>query len=127
MADRREPTAKVYVRVRFDGITRLILAQLDTGAPWSVLAPDVAEELGLLGHPGDRIRLRTSLGIKDGILVRIPLKLMAEEGASLDIDGSFFVTPDWPEGMTFLGYSGLLDSIRFALDPQVNDFYFGPC
>jgi hypothetical protein len=126
MADRREPTAKVYVRVRFDGINRLILAQLDTGAPWSVLAPDVADELGLLDQPGGRIRLRTSLGIKDGILVRIPLKLMADEGDSLDIDGSFFITPDWPEGMTFLGYSGLLDSIRFALDPQVNDFYFGP-
>ena len=127
MADRREPTAKVYVRVRFDGISRLILAQLDTGAPWSVLAPDVAGELGLLDQPGTRIRLRTSLGVKDGILVRIPLKLMADEGDSLDVDGSFFVTPDWPEGMTFLGYSGLLDSIRFALDPQVNDFYFGPC
>lgn len=127
MADRREPTAKVYLKVRFDGIERLVLAQLDTGAPWSVLAPDIAEELGLLGQPGGRVRLRTSFGVKDGILVRIPLKLMADEGDSLDIDGSFFVTPDWPEGMTFLGYSGLLDSIRFALDPQVNDFYFGPC
>jgi len=27
--------------------------------------------------------------------------------------------------LTFLGYSGLLDRIRFALDPQANDFYFG--
>jgi hypothetical protein len=126
-ADRREPTAKVYVRVRFEGLERLIMAQVDTGAPWSVLAPDIADELGLLGQPGGRTRLRTSFGIKDGILLRIPLKLMADEGESLDVDGSFFVTPDWPEGLTFLGYSGLLDSIRFALDPQVNDFYFGPC
>lgn len=27
--------------------------------------------------------------------------------------------------LTFLGYSGPLDGIRFALDPQANDFYFG--
>jgi len=28
--------------------------------------------------------------------------------------------------VSFLGYSGLLSNIRFALDPQANDFYFGP-
>lgn len=39
--------------------------------------------------------------------------------------GTFFVSQDWPSGLTFLGYSGLLDSIRFALDPQANHFYFG--
>jgi hypothetical protein len=27
---------------------------------------------------------------------------------------------------TFLGYSGLLERIRFAVDPQQNNFYFGP-
>jgi hypothetical protein len=69
----------------------------------------------------------TSFGIKEGVLLRVPLKIVADEGESLDITGTFFVASDWPEGLTFLGYSGLLDSIRFALDPQVNDFYFGRC
>jgi hypothetical protein len=26
---------------------------------------------------------------------------------------------------TFLGYMGLLERIRFAIDPQANQFYFG--
>jgi hypothetical protein len=127
LPQRSEPTAKVYVRILFEGLDRLVTAQVDTGAAWSAVGSDVAEELGLFGHPGDAARMRTSFGVKEGVLVRVPLRLMAEEGESLDVNGTFFVCPDWPEGLTFLGYSGLLDSIRFALDPQVNDFYFGSC
>jgi hypothetical protein len=53
------------------------------------------------------------------------ITFLSDQGDPLDTYGTFFVSPDWP-GHTFLGYSGLLDSIRFALDPQVNHFYFGP-
>ena len=102
---RMEPTAKVYVKLRIGGVDRTVLAQLDTGAAWSILDSGIAEELG---H-----------------LVRLPLTLVADEGESLETEGIFFVCRDWPVDLTFLGYSGLLDSIRFALDPQVNHFYFG--
>ena len=125
--DRREPTAKIYVRIQLGGMDETVAAQIDTGAAWSVLGSAAARSLGLLDEPGERARILTSFGVKDGVLVRLPLTIMADEGTSLDIHGTFFITPDWPEGLTFLGYSGLLDSIRFALDPQVNDFYFGPC
>ena len=57
--------------------------------------------------------------------MRVPLTFEADEGAPLVTEATFFVSADWPEGMTFLGYSGLLDSMRFALDPQANHFYFG--
>jgi hypothetical protein len=33
-------------------------------------------------------------------------------------------SPDW-RGPNFLGYQGLLQRIRFAVDPEVNLFYFG--
>lgn len=69
--------------------------------------------------------LHTRFGTKHGHLVRIPFTFVAEEGESLETEGTFFITPDWPESLNFLGYSGLLDSLRFALDPQVNHFYFG--
>lgn len=124
---RLEPTAKVYVRILLGGLDRFVTAQLDTGAAWSVLGSEIAEELGLFDASGEVTCLKTSLGVKQGTLLRVPLKILADQGESLDVDGTFFVSPDWPEGLTFLGYSGLLDSIRFALDPQVNDFYFGPC
>jgi hypothetical protein len=122
---RLEPTAKIYVRISFEGMDRVVTAQLDTGAAWSILGSETAERLGLFSEPGETVRLLTSFGIKEGVLVRVPLKIVADEGESLDVTGTFFVAPDWPEGLTFLGYSGLLDSFRFALDPQVNDFYFG--
>jgi hypothetical protein len=123
---RSEPTAKVYVKLKLGGLQRPLLAQLDTGAAWSVLDSGIAEELGLLDGPiEERRKLRTSLGIRDGHLVRLPFILVADEGQSLEAEGVFFICRDWPVDLTFLGYSGLLDSIRFALDPQANHFYFG--
>lgn len=121
---RPDPTAKIYVRVRFG--EHVALAQLDTGAAWSVMAPDLAQLLEVSTHGADPARMVTSLGLKEGHLVKLPLIIPAEEGEELSLTGTFFVSEDWPEGMTFLGYLGLLDSIRFALDPQANDFYFGP-
>jgi hypothetical protein len=123
---RLETTAKIYVRVLFDGIDRVVTAQVDTGAAWSILGSEIAERLELFNEPGETARMRTPFGVKEGVLVRVPLRIVADEGESLDVTGTFFVTSDWPEGLTFLGYSGLLDSLRFALDPRGNDFYFGP-
>jgi hypothetical protein len=121
-----DPTAKIYVKLKLRGLERPLLAQLDTGAAWSVLQTDVAGKLGLLeGMSVEKKRLLTPLGSREGHLVRLPLTLVADEGESLETEGVFFICRDWPLDLTFLGYSGLLDSIRFALDPQANHFYFG--
>ena len=121
-----DPTAKVYVKIKLGGLERTLLAQLDTGAAWSVLESDVAAELGLLNRVDEeKKRLLTPLGMREGHLVRLPFALVADEGDSLHTEGVFFVCGDWPLDLTFLGYSGLLDRIRFALDPQANHFYFG--
>jgi hypothetical protein len=123
---RQEPTAKVYVKVHFEGLEEPILAQVDTGAAWSVLAPEVARRIGVSASSSEQpASLRTHLGIWEGHLVRLPFTFVADEGESLLSEGVFFVCSDCPPGWTFLGYSGLLDSIRFALDPQANHFYFG--
>jgi len=75
---------------------------------------------------GLQTQLSTRFGLIRGTLVSLKVTFVAGEGRSLDTFGTFFISPDWPPGRTFLGYSGLLDSIRFALDPQKNHFYFGP-
>lgn len=123
---RFEPTAKVHVRVKIGHRAITTYAQVDTGAAWSILDPDIARDLDLFGETGNRIEMQTWLGRQAGHLVRLPLTFIADEGEPLTIEGTFLVSPDWRPGKTFLGYTGLLDSIRTALDPQVNDFYFGP-
>jgi hypothetical protein len=121
----REPTPKVFVRVRFPDLERKpALAQLDTGAAWSVLQRDIAEELGLLDGAGEMVRVQTAVGSIRGRLERVPLVLVADEGASLNLQVTFFVSPQW-RGGTFLGYSGLLDRLRIGLDCPKNLFYFG--
>ncbi|HEX4961943.1 MAG TPA: hypothetical protein VF173_13970 [Thermoanaerobaculia bacterium] len=122
-----EPSAKIFVKISvgedFDSSS---WAQIDTGAAWSVLDPEVAKRLGYLDLRGYPVGLDTRLGYKSGVLVRLPVRFLADEGEHFSTEGTFFICPDWPPGRTFLGYSGLLDSMRFALDPQANHFYFGP-
>ena len=119
-----EPTAKVFVKVAFPGLSRRLLAQLDTGAAFSTLEVDVAEELGFFGLREQTTRLSTRLGTIGGQLIRLPLSLIADEGDSLHVEATFFISRDW-RGPTILGYVGLLDRLRIALDSLVNLFYFG--
>jgi hypothetical protein len=119
-----EFTAKVFVSVRFTGLGLPVLAQLDTGAAYSTLETELAESLGLFDGEGHRATLGTRQGTFSGRLERVPLVLVADEGKSLDIEATFFICRGWP-GRTFIGYTGFLDRIRFALDPLTNSFYFG--
>ena len=100
------------------------MAQLDTGAAWSIINAEVAEELGLLNGAGEVANLSTRHGAVRGRLESTTIKILADDGATLDVEATVLVSDDWTEP-TFLGYSGLLERIRFGLDPQANDFYFG--
>jgi len=84
----------------------------------------IAEALGLFGWGGQTTRISTRLGTIGGQLLRLPLTFIADEGRSLDLDATFFVSREW-RGATFLGYVGLLDRLRIALDSPSNLFYFG--
>ncbi len=122
----RDATARILVRIALADLEGPRIAQLDTGAAWSILDPETAALLGVetVGQPF--ARLSTRLGVVHGYLTRVPTTLLAEQGSHLDFEGTFFVPRDWPTGRIFLGYSGLLDRVRFAIDPTTNDFYFGP-
>lgn len=124
--DAPEPTAKVFVRLLLGDLSSPVIAQVDTGSAWSVLDSEIAGLLGLYNVEGFPALLNTRFGTRAGRLVTVPIRFLADEGTSFDTEGTFFVSPAWPPGRTFLGYSGLLGSIRFALDPQRNHFYFGP-
>lgn len=119
-----EGSAKVFVEIAPHGFDGLVLAQLDTGAPWSVLNTEIANALGILAGDGEIKTISTRLGTFTGRLEEATITILAEDGASLEVNARVFVSLDWP-GQTFLGYSGLLERIRFGVDPQANHFYFG--
>lgn len=117
-------TAKIFVKITAEALGGVIFAQLDTGAPWSMLDAEVAQAMALLGDSGEPKRIKTWLGDYDGRLERTSLEIVADDGDALNVEATVWVSPDWHAG-TFLGYGGLLERVRFAVDPSDNSFYFG--
>lgn len=122
------PDARIYVKIEPRGLGAPILAMLDTGAPWCILDPEIAEALGVsTEEPGEEL-LRTKNGRVKGRLECIFITLLADQGESLELNATVFL-PNRDEGWkgpAFIGYAGLLQRIRFAVDPSTNSFYFGP-
>jgi predicted aspartyl protease len=120
-----EGTAKIYIKIEPEGFGAPIPALVDTGAAWSILDREVAEAVTLLDGEGPPAMISTRHGPIRGRLENTTLTILADDGESLEVQATVFVSRDWPAG-TFLGYSGLLERIRFAVDPQQNHFHFGP-
>jgi len=100
-------------------------ALVDTGTPYCIFETEIIEALGLSAVSGESMTLNTAYGSFQGTIQRLTIRLAAEQGDSLDIDASVFVTDGWGYG-NFVGYSGFLERFRFAFDPATNAFYFGP-
>ena len=115
-------TARIHVKVEFDGES--VLALLDTGASWSMLNAELAQELGLFERDGEDKTISSRVGEIEGKLVRAATTLVADEGESIEFYSTVFVSREGPAG-NFIGYSGLLERIRFAIDPDSNSFVFG--
>ena len=98
---------------------------VDTAAPWCILEPD-------LGRAAERsleclseiATIDSRLGRFRGRLYRGTTTILAEAGEALDVDTTFFLSPEWPGG-NFVGYQGFLERFRFAIDPGLSRFYFG--
>lgn len=119
-------SARVYVRVAVEGMDEPFLALLDTGAEWSILVREIAEEIGLTGGDGEQRTLRHADGISTGTLVRTTLWLLADEGDDLAVEATVFVPDNNAElRRSFIGYTTFLERIRLGLDPQANHIYFG--
>lgn len=120
-------SSKIVLSVQIDH-TVLLTAIVDTGAPWSIFDPEILRFLeintdqGYYPKEGLNIRGETH----HGMLVRIPITLVADEGKDLTIETTVFIpdTDSWHDP-NFLGLEGCLSRIRFAIDPSENLFYFG--
>src|SRR2546422_7008929 len=97
-SDNGEATSKIYVRVIPEGFPGAVLAQLDTGAAWSIFDPEIAEALQRIEVTEEEIPLQTRLGTKTGRLARVKITLPAEEGEELTLEATIFLCDDWPRG-----------------------------
>ena len=95
------------------------------GSPFCIFDSALLAAAGTDFDDGKPITLSTRVGRIDGRIQRLPLIVAAEEGDSLSVDASVFVTAEWQQGH-FLGYGGFLERLRFAIDPLSNNCYFGP-
>lgn len=121
----REAQPRIYVKFRPPGIADPLLALLDTGGHFCILNHEVVPLIrDQLTHRLDESVLHTARGPIRGELYILTLELIAERGANLIIDSTAFISPEW-RAPNFLGYSGVLDRVRFAIDPRTNLFYFG--
>lgn len=127
-----EKQARVVVSVTLED-QYVIPMILDTGAPWCILNPEIAEDLGLNVDDGIPIRKPLDLrsGSYPGALIRMRLRVPAEQGDELVIEATAFVPKLSPEENweypNFIGLDGFLSRIRFAIDPADNSFYFAQC
>src|SRR2546428_502472 len=91
LPDDPEATAKIYVKVFLKPLEILVLAQLDTGAPWLFFDRELLEAVGVRGNSGTTVRILTRFGPKAGRLERIEIVLPADEGDPLTVQGTVFV------------------------------------
>ena len=106
-----------------------VLAVLDTGAPYPILDPTIAKEIGFSSELAiERISMLVRGKKLEGSLIRLNITLIADRGQNLTVDATTFV-PDsefaWDNFPCFIGLSGFLERIRFAIDPNTDTFYFG--
>jgi hypothetical protein len=122
-----ETTNRIILLVEIAGV--LTEAVVDTGAPFVICAPRIALLAGFdRAYALARMRMLIRGMQLEGSLTRLSIKLLAREGDDFTVDATVFV-PDveeyWGSFPSFIGLTGFLERLRFAVDPSTDTFYFG--
>jgi hypothetical protein len=131
-ASAKETSDRILVNIELDG--QSTTAVVDTAGHWLVCDPEIAASIAFdpnyaLAKSELEVRGRRLIGQ----LYRVNLKLVATSGRDLTIEVTTFVPTGhsetiWVEELklpTFLGMTGCLEGLRFAVDPFEEVFYFG--
>jgi aspartyl protease len=114
----------LFVAVTCGVSDRPLDALLDTASQWCILSAWVASSLGFdLEAASPEARLSTRFGELRGRLERIPVYFVAEEGESVEVEATWFLS-EGCIGPPVIGWKGCLERVRFALDPGEEQFYF---
>jgi hypothetical protein len=120
------PQGRIVIPVRFENLP-VTIAGVDTACPWCILSQEEAKQLdpnyASSAWRSDNLVIR---GVsRRGVLVRWTVTIVAEDGCDVPVDGTVFIPDEELEMPNFVGLDGLLNRIRFAVDPTRNSFYFG--
>ncbi len=121
-----DPHSRIYVKFRPHGIDvdPVFLALLDTGGHFCIFNEVVAASVSDLLTDGlGTTTLRTAHGPVAGELYLLRVELIAETGKDLDLETVVFIAPEW-RAPSYIGYSGALDRMRFAVNPEHSRWYF---
>jgi len=123
-----DTTPRIIVTVQIEGIRTQTV--VDTGGVYLVCDPEMAALLNLDPTSGLGTTKLNIRGHKvPGTLHRLSLTLLAEEGQSLELEATAFVPHLQPAEQwnlpSFMGLTGCLERLRFAVDPATDTFYFG--
>jgi hypothetical protein len=121
---------RIIVPISLGGLQ--FTAVVDTGGVYAILDPGIAQVLrfdpaSAIGQ--DRLTIRRST--YSGRLYRMEVVFLADEGLSLEREMTVFVpdvsAEEWGGLPCFLGLTGCLEHLRFAVDPspQAERFHFG--
>src|SRR5215510_513380 len=88
-----EGTARIVLRATPEGGDTAVNMIVDTGAPWCVLDPELAEACGLTSKEAYRpdVRLRIRGDSYPGRLVLVQIELHAEMGENLTVPATVFI------------------------------------
>lgn len=117
--------ARIFIPVRLSSEDNLPVVEmiLDTGAPWNLISPQLAQIYSLDTIPGEPQKLHTRFGWLSGKLIRHQMWLIATSGNDIEITGAMFIpdengcSEDIP---SFLGYQGCFIHLKTIIDPMEN-------
>lgn len=123
-----ETTPRIMVEVEVGSLR--FTAFVDTGGVYFLCDPAIARIMNLnsadgLGRESVSVRGR----LITGVLHRLPVTMLAEEGEDVTIDATVLVPDDehldWDNFPCILGMQGCMERLRFAVEPAAETFYFG--
>lgn len=121
---------RILLRVLIAGIETM--AVLDTGSPYVVCPPHLLRLMDL--SPKDSLDHISAFQIRGrtypGNVYQLVVSFLAAEGLTLDVEAAVFVPElmrpeEWGSLPMFIGLTGCLERMRFAVDSETQNFYFG--
>jgi len=123
----RQDANRLIIPISIENV--FVRAVVDTGGVYLIIEPSIAEELGLDSQGAIKSETLSIRGNRiEGLLHRVTMRVQAEVGEDLIQEVTAFIptvtAEEWGETPTFLGLTGCLERLKFAVDPTEDQFYF---